>query len=310
MEAEAGLLDPARDFSNVWDWECIRSVMLGLASLCVLSVSMYATVKIGVVFARTRWYGLNLLMLTLGTAQCLLTTVKYIVMRTQRLTFSAAYFRGLQTLLACANYAKAAADAGKDSEVFSNYYFPLLGLLVIYLSIVYLVAMARKEHVCFHPNFLVMSVSQLLIVCLFTIPGLAVMRKLTGALESRNVYADLLHESQSEVIQQRTGLRALLLVNAVAAVAQVLLDSQHSNPDMCIVFESGFEELCRIVIKILSYDVPVLATVYVYYWLPRSLFESSSGAQGGGAGSGGTFPNRARDDLGMDEAFSAELLET
>lgn len=304
----------------MWDWECIRGCVLGLASVCVFVVALYGLGKVGLVFVRTRWYALNVTMLLLATLQCMCTSIKYVFLREQRLSFTAAYFRGLQTLLTCATYAKSAAETGADPEVFARYYFPLLAVLGLYLTVLFLVAMSRTDDLCYHPRFLVMSISQMLIVLLFTIPGLTVMRKLNGALNVRYDVATGsnglgggidgiggglgggLGREQAQMVQQRQGLRVLLLFNAAGAVAQLWLDSwlkTEYDGDSCIMFETASKELARIVLKFVSYDLPVLATVYVYYHLPRRQFHTGLDIE---------LPET--DHLGIEEAFSAELLES
>ena len=47
----------------------------------------------------------------------------------------------------------------------------------------------------------------------------------------------------------------------------------------CAILNSAYEELVRIFLKAMSYDVPVIAMIYVYYWLPRKLFETSLDVQ-------------------------------
>mmetsp|Transcript_19230 Transcript_19230/g.32037 ORF Transcript_19230/g.32037 Transcript_19230/m.32037 type:complete len:240 (-) Transcript_19230:674-1393(-) len=207
------------------DWDCIRGCSLGVINVIVFGVGLYALGKIGVVFYRTRWYALNFLMLFMATLQCLLTSVKYVFVKDQRLAFSAAYLRGLQTVLTSANYAKSAAESDSDPEFFSKYFAPILGMTVMYLSILYLIAVSMREFDCYHPQWMVMSISQFVIVCLFVVPGLKVMKKLTGAMNISHEYFDVMNSHQNEIAQQRRGLAVLLLVNAIGALAQLVLDS-------------------------------------------------------------------------------------
>jgi len=66
----------------------------------------------------------------------------------------------------------------------------------------------------------------------------------------------------------------------------------------CAIFETAGEELWRIFLKVLSYDLPVLATVYVYYWLPRRQFDTQLDIE---------LPVNGGFDS-VDDAFSAEFL--
>ncbi|GBG23960.1 Hypothetical Protein FCC1311_001792 [Hondaea fermentalgiana] len=291
---------------DMFHWECVRGVVLGLASALLLAVCLFATVRMLVVFVRTRWYASNLLMLALGTMQSFFLTLKYLIDKNQKLSFAAAYARGVQSLITCANYAKAAAETGMDPVMFSKYYFPLLGVLTLYLTLIFLVAMGRRKDLCFHPRWLVMSVSQLLIVGLFSIPGLKVMRKLAGAMHWSHVYTDPSIGNVEEVAKQQRALFVLLVCNAIGASAQVTLDLwlksvykyvdvKWKNPEDCVHFDTAIEEQIRIVLKLLSYHLPITATLYVYFWLPRQGEETRQ---------------EAATSLGMEDAFSAELLET
>mmetsp|Transcript_17025 Transcript_17025/g.33280 ORF Transcript_17025/g.33280 Transcript_17025/m.33280 type:complete len:303 (-) Transcript_17025:438-1346(-) len=286
------------------NWDCVRGVTLGTASAVLLVICVLATLRIFVVFVRTRWYGLNLLMLILGTVQALFLTIKYLIDRNQKLTFAAGYARGVQSLITCANYAKTAAETGTDPEIFSRYYFPLLGVVVFYLTIIFLVAMGRKQDLCFHPRWLVMSVSQLMVVALFSIPGLKVMRKLAGAMQWHHVYADASIRDEIDVALQQKALRTLLIFNALGASAQVVLDVWlkfvYEDPEQCVVFETAFEEIVRIFLKLIAYHLPITATVFVYYWLPRTRIQDGHVDEQGRAHAA---------SLGMDEAFSTDLLE-
>jgi len=273
-DARFEFLDEGDARREMIDWDCLRGVVLGLLSGLAFVVSLYAVFRIGRVFVKSGWYGLNWTMLALGAAQSLFLMVKYLFVRNQGLAFSAAYARGLQTLLTCANYAKLAAETGTDPEVFSRYFFPVLGMLAVYLTLVFLVTMAQKRDACFHPSFLWMSASQLVIVILFTVPGLAVMRKLAFASNFSHIYTDYSQGNLSEDVQkQKRSLWILLLVNAAGAITQLYLDVWLKNvfedPETCVIFDSAAEELMRLALKVVSYDVPILATVYVYYYLPR-----------------------------------------
>lgn len=156
------VLDPNDPRMTMADWDCIRGSVLGALSVLVFAIAAYASVKIGLVWAHTRWYTINIIMLFLATLQCLLTSIRYLAVKEQRLTYTAAYLRGLQTLIASANYGKAASES---NDFLAKYYVPTLVLFVLYLTIVYVVALSMKEFDCYHPHWLVMSVSQVRFCC-------------------------------------------------------------------------------------------------------------------------------------------------
>lgn len=267
--------------TNVNGWDCFRGVTLGLFNVFAFLFCSYASVRIGRVCYRTRgWFALNLLMLLLASLQCLLTAVKYTVVKEQRLAFAAAYFRGLQSLLTCLFYGRAAADALNKSAHYFRCLLPLLAVLALYLTILFIVALTLESIPCYHPNWLLMSGSQMFITVMFAISGVFVMRDLYYAPANvvRREYIDGVDGEQFEVKLRRKAVKVLLVFNALGATVQLVLDvwlqQKYSNGLDCRVLDTPTEEIARLIMKLFSYDVPVVVTIYVFYLLPRRQFDT------------------------------------
>lgn len=266
---------------NDYGWDCFRGVTLGLFNLGAFVYCAYASSRIARMCYRTRgWYALNLLMLMLASVQCLLTGVKYTFVKEQRLSFAAAYLRGLQSLLTCLFYGRAAAETLGSKRAYYRWLVPLLAILTLYLSILFLVALSLDEIPCHHTTWLLMSGSQMFITVVFAISGIFVMRDLYYAPGSiiRRDYTEAIDGEQFEVKLQRTALKVLLFFNALGATLQLVLDSwlQHKFrvTGECHFLDTPEEELLRLTLKLFSYDVPVIATIYVFYYLPRRQFDT------------------------------------
>jgi len=216
------ILHPEDPRMEMADWDCVRGVTLGITSISILLIALYASFKIGLVWYGTKgWYSLNLLMLSLASMQCFLTSIRYLLHKDQRLTYTAAYLRGLQTLIACGNYGKAASES---NPVYSKYYLPSLLFFVSYLTIIYFVALSMKEFDCYHPHWVVMSVSQMIIVILFSFPAITVSRNLSS-IDATQVHSTILNSESSHVAQLKRALWILWVVNAIGSVSQLTLDT-------------------------------------------------------------------------------------
>mmetsp|Transcript_8907 Transcript_8907/g.10165 ORF Transcript_8907/g.10165 Transcript_8907/m.10165 type:complete len:304 (+) Transcript_8907:155-1066(+) len=259
-------------------WDCARGSTLGVVNFIAFLYGCFAVYRIAAVYFRTRWYLVNFIMLTLATLQCGLTAWKYNMLREQRLSYTASYLRGLQSILTCSTYGKAAcASLNKDSLYF-KVLVPLLSGFVLYFSIIFVIALTIEDIPCQHPNWLLMSVSQMCINLIFAIAGFIVMKMLaSGAANISRDYTEFLDGEQYEVKQQRRALTLLLVFNASGSFVQVCLDvwlrNVYDQTKDCHYLDSSGDELLRLLMKIFSYDVPVLVTIYVFYWMPRRQFD-------------------------------------
>mmetsp|Transcript_7517 Transcript_7517/g.9044 ORF Transcript_7517/g.9044 Transcript_7517/m.9044 type:complete len:305 (-) Transcript_7517:892-1806(-) len=259
-------------------WDCARGSVLGIINFVAFAYGCYAVYRIFPVYLRTKWYFINLLMLTLATLQCGLTAIKYNMIREQRLSYTAAYLRALQSIFTCMTYGKAACAALSKESVYTKYFLPALIVFVAYFTGIFIYALTMETIPCEHPNWLLMSASQMCVNVVFAIAGYVVMRMLSsGAANVSRDYTEFLGAEQYEVKQQRIALTLLLVFNASGAVVQLCLDawlkSVYSRTQDCHLLESSADEVLRLIMKVFSYDIPVLVTIYVFYWLPRRQFD-------------------------------------
>ena len=283
MPVDVALL-PYCDEDTAWD--CARGLTLGILAASTCTIAAICAYRVGRMFLQTRWYLINLIMLSLASLQCAFMMIKYLLVRDQRLAFAASYTRALQSMLTATIYGHIALESRGRPDLIRRALLPAVVVLTLYLTAIFVHSLFNDVLPCFHPSWLVMSSSQLVIALAFALFGFVAMQEVNSAARVSVELTDVMSGAQQAVLQRRRELWILLLVNTFCAVLQLgadawLQDMYRRGKD-CHVFQTDGEEFLRIVLRVGSYLTPPLATIVVFYWLPRRQFDNALDIQLGG----------------------------
>lgn len=264
------------------DWDCIRGVMLSLLSIATTIACMYCLGKIIRVWVSTRWYSLNIFMILMGLMQTLLESIHYTFMRDSRMSVSVKFLRSLQSTITLYLYGRLALQSKQRDDLISKVLLPAAIGYVIYNVIIFASVMTSERVDCFHPTWLIMSVSNLVSAIPFTISGCIVMRELGLAASLKVRYSTLLEGDQAALVQRRHQVTVLLTANTVGAIFQLALDIYQrfmfEAQQDCIVLtkdDAAGAQLLQILLQLLSTLLPVWVLLYVFYWVPRHQYDTN-----------------------------------
>lgn len=182
-------------------WDCTT---LGVLSLGTTIVVGYFLVKMVNSFRATRLHAFETIMVALAGAQTLVSTIHFLIVHSPSLEFTVKWFRSL--LIAC-SLANTMSPLLYGWPRMSAALMPGTGLVVFYLTILYIVALASADINCSHPTWLVMSVSDAIMALSFAAGGFGVLRALAKAQGAGGS-----HHTQSYLALKTTQLRILSIV--------------------------------------------------------------------------------------------------
>ena len=281
-----------------WEaWDCGRGVTVGVTSLITLGWCLFALYRIYRSMVWEKWK-INIFMLCLGGLLSLLMTIKYLMARTARLSFTATWLRALVTLMCCVAYAKAACELRKRPDQFRRCLLAAAGVGALFtVGFVIQVATPEASVGCKHPTFLALGIGELVLAVVAVAVGAVVNRELKaldhvgggrGGGDAMAAAADaaarsegLMDGGQAELAQARRQLWLLLVVNVFCAVIQVAESAwiaslgagaggdAHAGECLDRGDAGATVEFLRIVLRLIAFCLPVWAIVYVFYYLPR-----------------------------------------
>jgi len=222
-------------------------------------------------------FALNLAMLLLTIIQTCLDWIDLLIKRESRLQLLSITMRSLQTNLACTAYASFILENRRASKwSFWFYVFPGSFISFTTTLVIFIIACFEDDLECEHPLWLVMTVFQLLVSIVFAFIGLAAAR------EASVHYVGDRHQFYvpNEVATKRRALWLLMATFLVAAVAQVIGDAWRMDlarsGESCRYHASHGEEFLRVILYILSFDLPAWGVLLVFFYLPRHSFDAGN----------------------------------
>src|SRR5690606_33118339 len=131
---------------------------------------------------------------------------------------------------------------------------------------------------CHHPGWLLLSISQFFVTMLFVAFGVLSMKEVYLLAEPTHQFSDVMSGAQQHVLVKRRELWILLIVNTFAAFIQVASDAwlQHMYglTGSCTSLETENQEIGRICLTLIAFDLPVWAGLLVFFWFPRHQLSS------------------------------------
>lgn len=244
---------------------------------------------------------LPIVMVLLGFTQASLSSLYFMASSDERLQFTIKYVRATQNAMTFFAYGTMATHAlGKTGSggVLARALKPYTYGALAYLTVLWLVILGNSEVSCDDTAFLVESVSGMLLALSFGVVGVVVYRAMGAGHGSRSggiqaptrghftmgdaTDEHTTFEDLAEVAQQRWQLVMLLAVNSGSAIFQLISDvvirGAKAEYGSCALHgvEDGGLQFGVILLRILSYVVPVWGLLYVFFWLPRRVFEATS----------------------------------
>jgi hypothetical protein len=268
------------DYCNDVDsttWECARSIFLGILSSVTWLLSLIALYTVIQAHLRRKTFQLNVMMLLLTTIQVTLDWIELLGKRESRLQLMSITLRVLQTNLACLAYSTFILENRNLISRFKFVIFPGFFISFIFTLVIFILSCLEEDGLgCEHPFWLILSSFQLFLSVLFVCIGCIATREVNHAL----LIADVHYSQQKEEIsKKRRDLWLLMTIFLLASLSQVIGDawrqSLYQNGSSCRVHETHLEEFVRVLLFMLSFDLPAWGVLFIFYYLPRHSFDAS-----------------------------------
>lgn len=255
-------------------WECARSIFLGVVALVTCLISLVAFERVLRAHLRRKAFALNLVMISLTILQTSLDFVDLIIKRESRLQLLSITLRSLQTNVAYTAYTSFILENRRaSSRAFWCSILPLTCLSIATL-VLFILACLEDEVACEHPLWLVMSVFQVTISLAFFATGLMASREARDQAHPQQHYF-----VSNEMASKTQALWLLMGTFLIASIAQLTGDAWRldlaRNGESCRYHDSHGEEFFRVVLFVMSFDVPAWGVLLVFFYLPRHSFDAA-----------------------------------